>query len=195
MYRRPGPSDGPDSQLPNQPLASSLLQSVAAQASGTSNESSSYLPTPALTPSPTPQPAVATVSGPLQTCSNLQHFRSILSSHRAVSAFFTSRTCGPCRVIEPIFEDLAHGKASNGVAFVKIDLGGMFGNEVGGAYGVKVTPTFIFFLNGQKIEELKGANASDLRSQVNLLIFQAFPREFWYNLRIKLEMKLSLPTF
>ncbi|EJC97999.1 DUF862-domain-containing protein [Fomitiporia mediterranea MF3/22] len=172
MFRRPTP--GAVSPQPySQPMASSLLQSVAAQASGPSAAPRNYLPTPAATPSP--QPAAATVAAPLQICSNLQHFRNILSSHRAVSAFFTSRTCPPCRIVEPVFEDLAAEKSSKGVAFVKIDLSAMFGGQVAGAYGVTATPTFLFFLDGKKVHELKGANVPELKSQVDLLIFQAFP--------------------
>ncbi|KAL5501594.1 hypothetical protein ACEPAH_8854 [Sanghuangporus vaninii] len=172
MFRRPTP--GAVSPQPyNQPMTSSLLQSVASQAVGPPATRSNYLPTPAATPSP--QPAVATVVSPLQICSNLQHFHNILSSYRAVSAFFTSRTCPPCKIVEPVFEDLAAEKASKGVAFVKIDLSAMSGGEIARVFGVTVTPTFVFFLDGKKIDELKGANVPELRSQVDLLVFQAFP--------------------
>ncbi|KAH8114642.1 DUF862-domain-containing protein [Phellopilus nigrolimitatus] len=178
MYRRPAP--GAVSPQPyNQPMASSLLQSVAAQAAGPSASSGGYLPTPAASPTPpsrsAPQPAAATVAAPLQLCSNLQHFRSILSSRRAVAAFFTSRTCPPCKVVEPVFENLASDKSSKGVAFVKIDLSAMLGGEVASAYGVRATPTFLFFLDGQKLHELRGTDVTELRSQIDLLIFQAFP--------------------
>ncbi|KAL5482634.1 hypothetical protein ACEPAI_9228 [Sanghuangporus weigelae] len=172
MFRRP--TSGTVSPQPyNQPMASSLLQSVASQAAGPPAARSNYLPTPAATPSP--RPTVATVAAPLQMCSNLQHFHKILSSHRAVSAFFTSQTCSPCKIVEPVFEDLAAEKASKDVAFVKIDLGAMLGGEIARVYGVTATPTFVFFLDGKKIDELKGANVPELRSQVDLLIFQAFP--------------------
>ncbi|THH11667.1 hypothetical protein EW145_g508 [Phellinidium pouzarii] len=179
MYRRPTPGVAP-SQPYNQPLAASLLQSVAAQAAGPSAETRGYLPTPATTPIPpshavTSQPAAASVAAPLQICSNLQHFRGVLSSHRAVAAFFTSRTCAPCKIVEPVFESLASDKAAKGVAFVKIDLSGQLGSDVASAYDVRATPTFLFFLDGQKVHELKGANAMELRTQVDLLIFQAFP--------------------
>ena len=174
MFRSPTP--GPATPQPyDQPLASTLPQSVASQAAGPPPAQASYLPTPAATPSP--QPAAATVAAPLQICSNLQHFHNILPSHRAVSAFFTSRTCPPCKIVEPVFEDLAAEKASKGIAFVKIDLSAMFGGDVARAHGVTATPTFLFFLDGKKMNELKGANVPELRSQVDLLIFQAFPRK------------------
>lgn len=180
MFRRPVPGAAPAPQSYNQPLASSLLQSVANQAAGPSAGQRSYLPTPSATPPsvPSPQPGATTVAGTLQICSNMQHFRQLLASHKAVAAFFTSQTCPPCRVIEPVFERLAEEKASQGFAFVKIDLGGMMSGQIASTYGVRATPTFLFFLDGQKLDEVKGANVPELKSQVDLLVFQAFPREW-----------------
>ena len=83
---------------------------------------------------------------------------SLLRTHRAVVAFFTSATCPPCRMIEPTFERPAQEKtaASSGygaaaVAFAKIDLGVGMGGSVASEYGVRVTPTFMFFLDGRKV--------------------------------------------
>ena len=84
-------------------------------------------------------------------------------------------------MIEPVFERLAHertqGLASGTVAFVRVDLGAGMGNAVAGEYGVRVTPTFIFFRDANKTHEMKGANASELESQVNFLLWETFPRE------------------
>lgn len=79
-------------------------------------------------------------------------------------------------MVEPVFERLAEEKASQGFAFVKVDLGGMMSGQIANTYGVRATPTFMFFLDGQKIDEVKGANVSELKSQIDLLSFQAFPR-------------------
>jgi hypothetical protein len=104
-------------------------------------------------------------------------------------------------MIEPTFERLAEektrgiGTAARQTAFVKIDLDVGLAGAVAREYGVRVTPTFIFLLDGKKvrspsllmqihrrnilhqIDEIKGADAAELRSQVNFLIHQAFPRE------------------
>ena len=69
-------------------------------------------------------------------------------------------------------------KSSRGAAFVKIDLGGFLGNDIAGQYGVRATPTFLFFLDNKKVYELKGANVPELRSQVDLLHYDAFPRKY-----------------
>lgn len=99
-------------------------------------------------------------------------------------------------MIEPLFEDLARDKTkgTNKVAFAKVDIGVGGGNAVAAKYGVRATPTFYFFLDGDtvglstsscisvpdshtlQVAELRGADPSELRTQVDLLLFQAFPR-------------------
>ncbi|KAF7985602.1 hypothetical protein HWV62_3907 [Athelia sp. TMB] len=177
MYRRPGTGPvaapaGPP--VANPDIASTLLQAVASRAA-----SNGQLPTPNPTSPPTPVPTVATqtLTSPIHVSTNPASFNSVLHSHRAVVAFFTSTTCGPCRMIAPVFEELAAAKATSGseVAFVKIDLAVGMGSAVSGEWGVKVTPTFLFFMDGKKIHELKGVNAPELRTQVDLLLYQVFP--------------------
>ncbi|KAH9927057.1 DUF862-domain-containing protein [Amylocystis lapponica] len=160
---------------PNPALASTLLQAVASQALSSSTAGS--LPP---MPTPTPMPSTSTLTAPVHICSNPASFHDILRSHRAVIAFFTSATCGPCRMISPLFEDLALQKTrgvrgATETAFAKIDMGIGLGGQVGAEWGVRVTPTFIFFLDGKKMHEFKGANSPELRTQTDLLLFQAFP--------------------
>ncbi|KAG2153005.1 PUL domain-containing protein [Suillus bovinus] len=167
-------TDSPDSAL-----ASSVLQAVAAGATSNSSDvpssSRDYLPTPAPTSPPTPVQNHS-LTTPVHIATNPSSFHNVLRTHRAVVAFFTSATCGPCRMIEPVFEELAQSKSrANDVAFVKIDLSVGMSNAVGGEYGVRVTPTFILFLDGNKTHEMKGINAPELRTQVDLLLYQAFP--------------------
>ncbi|KAL1950630.1 hypothetical protein VTO73DRAFT_5754 [Trametes versicolor] len=199
MFRRPSPGAAPAapqmpapdslnaaaSASPNPALASALLQAVASQA-----YSSGSLSAPTSMPSVAPNSGSSTVTGPIHMCTNPSSLHSLLKSHRAAIVFFTSATCGPCRMIEPLFEDLAHqkthGSGSGRVAFVKVDLAVGMGNQVAGEWGVRATPTFLFFLDGKKVEEVKGANAAELRSQVDLLLFQAFPPHP--------HTKLSLPA-
>jgi len=194
MFRSPTPGVAPAPSAP-QPLASSLLQSVAQRATGgsqTQGAPSSYLPTPVATPSP-PLAASGSVAGPIQICSNVQHFNNLLSTHKVLAAFFTSRTCPPCKIVEPVFERLASEKASDGVAFAKVDLSSMYGGgQIASVYGVRVTPTFLFFIDGKKMHELKGADAGELKTQVELMIFQAFPPHSHASLPLRSTRSLSL---
>ncbi|KAJ7043961.1 PPPDE putative peptidase domain-containing protein [Mycena alexandri] len=176
MYRRPTPgASAVAPPPPNQPIAASLLQAVAAQAQA----SSSNAP-----PRPAAPPLAATESlaGSLHPSTNSASFRALLRSHRAVVAFFTDfQGCPPCRMITPLFEQLAAEKGARaatggrGAAFTKIDIRVGTGGTLATEWGVRATPTFMFFLNGTKIAEVKGANAGELRTQIDLLLFQAYP--------------------
>ncbi|KAG6839694.1 hypothetical protein C0991_012511 [Blastosporella zonata] len=151
MYRRPSPgAPTPPAATaaeaaPNPQLASQLLQAIASQVASSN---------------PAANPATQTLAAPIHAITNPASFNTFLKNHRASVAFFTSATCPPCRVIEPVFERLAEEKGikadGRGAGFAKIDI------DVG--------------LDGKKLDELKGANANELRSQVDLLLYQAFPR-------------------
>ncbi|KAJ7707120.1 PPPDE putative peptidase domain-containing protein [Mycena metata] len=176
MYRRPVPgAPAVAPPPPNQPIAASLLQAVAAQAQA----SSSNAP-----PRPAAPPLAATESlaGSLHPSTNSASFRALLRSHRAVVAFFTDfQGCAPCRMITPLFEQLAAEKGARtatggrGAAFTKIDIRVGAGGTLATEWSVRATPTFMFFLDGTKIAEVRGANAGELRTQIDLLLFQAYP--------------------
>jgi len=187
MFRRPTGLTPPAAagQQPSSTPASSLLQGVADRATARDSGYST--------------PSSSAVAGAIHVSTNPASFRSLLESHRAVVAMFTSATCGPCRMIEPVFEDIAHaksrGRAAGNVAFAKVDLAVGMGGAIARQYNVAATPTFGFFLDGKRvcivfllgphddddddaqIHELKGVNAPELRTQVDLLLYQAFPRK------------------
>jgi thiol-disulfide isomerase/thioredoxin len=176
MFGRPTGSTGstttttPPTQA-QQPItpSTSLLQSISNRATG----SSLAVPAPAAdsgysTPSTSAGAAAAlSASGPIHPSTNPSSFRSLLNTHRVVVAMFTSATCPPCRMIEPVFEDLARSKknlttgsggnpqAESQIAFVKVDLGVGMGSMVAREYGVSATPTFGFFLDGKKVRVVR----------------------------------------
>ncbi|PPQ86324.1 hypothetical protein CVT25_005625 [Psilocybe cyanescens] len=171
MYRRPTPGPIPTpasavSASPDPQLASSILQAVASHAQGNGYAQAGTRATESL-------------ASPIHIVTNPASFNGFLKSHKASVAFFTSQTCPPCRVIEPVFERLAEEKglhdSRNGAAFAKIDIDVGMGNALASEWNVRATPTFMFFLDGKKLDELKGADANKLRSQIDLLLFQAFP--------------------
>lgn len=118
---------------------------------------------------------------------DLSELESLIATHPCVAIDFTSQTCGPCRVISPEFERLLHllsdtykprGKMHllprpvvMGIA-VEISQAPMIAQK----YQISATPTFMFFLHGQKFHEFKGADVGELRSNLDLLAFTAFPR-------------------
>ena len=97
--------------------------------------------------------------------------------------FFTSATCPPCKLVYPAYDELA-ASAGQKAVLIKVDLSEAY--EIGARYQVRVTPTFMTFLKGQKENEWTGANESQLRGNVQLLIQMAHPPHP--------HMQLRLPT-
>jgi hypothetical protein len=58
-------------------------------------------------------------------------------------------------MIEPVVERLAEEKGVSqdrqGVAFAKIEIKVGMGSALAGQYGIRATPTFLFFLDGEKV--------------------------------------------
>ncbi|KAF8636584.1 hypothetical protein AX17_003395 [Amanita inopinata Kibby_2008] len=187
MYRGPSPSITPApvpppvaASGPTDPqLANSIVQAVAAQGRATG-------PPPLTNGSANaPLPATNSLVAPVHVITNPASFKSFLGTHKAAVVFFTSLTCGPCRIIEPVFESLAEDKGiksqgqgafnKNGAGFAKVDIGVGLGYTLASEWGITATPTFMFFLDGKKIQEVKGASSSELKAQVDMLLFQAYP--------------------
>lgn len=113
----------------------------------------------------------------------LKQLEELLSSAKESCAviFFTSATCPPCKIVYPAFDELA-ASAGRKAVLIKVDLSEAY--EIGAKYQVRVTPTFISFLKGEKENEWQGANESQLRGNVNLLIQMAHPPHPHTQLRV-----------
>ncbi|XP_043916978.1 thioredoxin-like [Protopterus annectens] len=84
---------------------------------------------------------------------------------KLVVADFTATWCGPCKMIAPIFEEMA-GKYED-VLFLKVDIDEA--EEVANCHNVRSVPTFIFFKNGQKVDDFSGANKEKLQEFIERL--------------------------
>ncbi|KAK8845473.1 hypothetical protein IAR55_006186 [Kwoniella newhampshirensis] len=187
MFRRTAPSERPipgPGRLPTPPasgaatpsLASTLLNSVAAQAAGNAQSSTT---TPAVGASGGPKALDPEIS-PLIAVSSSAHFQSILIQHPAVVVNFTNTpSCPPCRVIKPVYETISASHATTygakGARFVEIELGIGEGREIASRYGVHATPTFMFFKDGKRVDELKGAAKRELEIKVENFLEECFP--------------------
>ena len=95
--------------------------------------------------------------------------------------FFTSATCPPCKIVYPAYDELA-ADAGDQAILVKVDLSDSY--EIGTKYQVRATPTFMTFLKGEKENEWSGANESQLRGNVRLLLQMAHPAHPHSSLRL-----------
>ncbi|KAF2762742.1 DUF862-domain-containing protein [Pseudovirgaria hyperparasitica] len=86
---------------------------------------------------------------------------------RCAVILFTSATCPPCKLVHPVYEDLAV-EVGDKATLLKVDIDKAY--ELASEYGITATPTFITFLESQQENRWSGANPSQLRGNVSLLI-------------------------
>lgn len=115
--------------------------------------------------------------------SNLGGLDALLSEARSSCAvvFFTSATCGPCRMLYPLYDELAEEVADKGLV-IKADIS--IARDVAARYSITATPTFITFLKGEQENRWMGADASALRGNVRLLVQMAWLRHPHQSLRL-----------
>mmetsp|Transcript_16688 Transcript_16688/g.30290 ORF Transcript_16688/g.30290 Transcript_16688/m.30290 type:complete len:106 (-) Transcript_16688:188-505(-) len=87
------------------------------------------------------------------------------SQGKLVVVDFTASWCGPCQMVAPHFEKMSE-EFSNAI-FVKVDVDAM--DKIAQKCGVRAMPTFQFFKNGQKVDELMGADVNALKAKVSAL--------------------------
>ena len=104
--------------------------------------------------------------------------------------FFTSATCPPCKIVYPAYDELA-ADAGNKAVLIRVDLSESY--EIGAKYQVRVTPTFMSFLRGEKENEWAGANESQLRGNIKLVLQMAHPAHPHTLLRLSTLCRLHKP--
>mmetsp|Transcript_13073 Transcript_13073/g.18507 ORF Transcript_13073/g.18507 Transcript_13073/m.18507 type:complete len:179 (-) Transcript_13073:199-735(-) len=76
---------------------------------------------------------------------------------------FSATWCGPCKMIAPLFEEMANEMPN--VVFVKVDVDE--NPETAAKYSVSAMPTFVFIKNGEVVERLMGANPTRLQALIS----------------------------
>jgi thioredoxin 1 len=82
------------------------------------------------------------------------NFRETLQKYPFVVVDFWAAWCGPCRMVEPIVEELAK-EYSGKVVFAKMNVDD--NPLVPGEFGIQSIPTMLFFKNGKAVHGFIGA--------------------------------------
>ncbi|KAE8315222.1 thioredoxin [Aspergillus transmontanensis] len=92
----------------------------------------------------------------------------VIHSKEPVVVDFFATWCGPCRIIAPTIEKFSN--ENQGVKFYKVDVEEL--NTVAADLGIAAMPTFVFFKDGQQINELtiRGANPGGVQKGVEALL-------------------------
>ena len=103
-------------------------------------------------------------------------FERLLSKHSEETGLpvivdFYSDSCGPCRMMAPIFQKVAK-KYLDTAVFVKVDTNAQ--HELSGRYQIRSLPTFQFFLGGKKVHQaVGGIGEGGLIQEVDSMVRQA----------------------
>ena len=89
-----------------------------------------------------------------------------------VVCYFTAEWCGPCKSIAKFVDEVAsHEKIKEKLIVLKIDVDVM--NDLSVEMGVKCMPTFQFYVNKEKKDEITGANKENLVKSIKKNILNA----------------------
>ncbi|XP_044284063.1 thioredoxin-like [Varanus komodoensis] len=104
----------------------------------------------------------------LQNIHDQKEFKEFLKSAgpHLVVADFSAKWCGPCKMIRPFVHGLAVRYENVLFCNVDVDLAG----DVADLCHIVSMPTFQFFMRGEKIFEITGANAKKLEEKIKELM-------------------------
>jgi len=84
--------------------------------------------------------------------SGLAELERVVSEHDLVLVDCYADWCGPCKMMEPVVEELA---ATTDAVIAKVDVDA--NQEVAAQLGARSIPTFVLFVDGEPTERLVGA--------------------------------------
>ena len=90
---------------------------------------------------------------------NSQNFEALIVSGQPVVVDFWATWCGPCQMVGPFIEELAHeyeGRVIVGKCDVDQD------SDLPGQFNVRNIPTILFFKDGQLAKKLVGAQSKEV---------------------------------
>ncbi|KAK8051782.1 Thioredoxin [Apiospora rasikravindrae] len=102
-------------------------------------------------------------TSPKMTVHNItttQEWKDALKNNKIVMLDCFATWCGPCKAIAPMLVNHSNDEQFKDIFFAKIDVDEL--PEVSQELGIRAMPTFMLFKDGEKAEELVGANPQAL---------------------------------
>ncbi|KAG5658331.1 hypothetical protein KAF25_010512 [Fusarium avenaceum] len=102
----------------------------------------------------------------VQDIKTTKEFKDLVSTtDKAVLVDCFATWCGPCKAISPILNKLSEQDAlSKSIHFVKFDVDEL--PDLTADLGVRAMPTFFVFKNGDKVDQLVGADPQALQTML-----------------------------
>ncbi|OWM75995.1 thioredoxin H2-like [Punica granatum] len=92
------------------------------------------------------------------------HFDASKGTTKLMVVDFTASWCGPCKLMEPMINDLA--TKCTDIEFIKIDVDEL--EDVAKTFGVEAMPTFLLIKNGIVVDKVVGAKKDELQKKIEL---------------------------
>jgi thioredoxin 1 len=94
-------------------------------------------------------------NGSVRTVTDENFTSEVIEAEGLSIVDFWAVWCGPCRLVAPIVEQLAHDYGAKGLKVSKLDVDQ---NQVTASrYGIRSIPTLLFFKGGELVDRVVGA--------------------------------------
>jgi len=106
-----------------------------------------------------------------------EEFDQVLKDNELVVCDFTAAWCGPCQYIGPKFKEIAKKQKAESknllgteqlVKFIKVE--STENKEIIEKAGISAYPSFYLYKNGEKVDEMRGADEEGLKLKIKQLI-------------------------